>query len=137
MIEATVGGEPVIVSVEVKEESRPLDKNEVTQLIGKHDRLPTNRLLIVSRSGFTKRALTKVAASDGKVAAVTPTEVELATAPTMFVESYSMTARAIVLAVRKPDGDLLRVTLQHGDGIEVYDEDGDVGGSVEELIGYR
>jgi hypothetical protein len=134
VIEATVSGEPIIVSVEVKEWSRRLDKNAVAELIAKHDRLATNRLLIVSKSGFTKRALAKVAASGGKVAAVTPADVELAAAPTLFVESYTMTAKDIVVVVRKPNGELVRLTGRHGEGVEVYDEDGNAG-SLEDVIG--
>jgi hypothetical protein len=135
VIEATVAGEPVVVSVEVKEESRPLDKNAVTALIGKHHRLPTNRLVIVSKSGFSKRALLKVAASDGKVAAVTPADVELARSPTLVVESYTMTAKDdVVLVVRKPNGELVKVRSPHGEGVDIYGEDGTVEASLEGLL---
>ena len=135
VIEGTVGGEPVIIGIEVMEHSRPVDKPAVERLLRKHERLPTNRLVIVSWSGFYKPALAKVAASTGKALAVTTREVELKQAPRLFVDSFTASAKTIVLVVRAPDGELMRVSVQHGDGIDLHELDGEVIGKVEDLIG--
>jgi hypothetical protein len=58
-IEGTVGGERVIVSVECTDRARRADVGWIDAMHGKHDSLPTNQLVLASRSGFTKEALIK------------------------------------------------------------------------------
>jgi hypothetical protein len=58
-IEGTVGGERVIVSVECTDRARRADVGGIDAMHGKHDSLPTNQLVLASRSGFTKEALIK------------------------------------------------------------------------------
>jgi hypothetical protein len=55
-IEAEVGGYPMIVSMECRDHSRPADVTWVEQMGAKHGRLPTNALVLASRSGFSKAA---------------------------------------------------------------------------------
>ena len=49
-------GHPVIVCVECRDHKRPSDVSWVDAMKTKHDRLPTNALILVSRSGFTQEA---------------------------------------------------------------------------------
>ena len=55
-IEGSVGGQNVIVSVECRDHQRVADVTWVEQLKVKHDRLPTNALILASRAGFTPEA---------------------------------------------------------------------------------
>ncbi|MBC7815997.1 MAG: hypothetical protein IAG10_03760 [Planctomycetaceae bacterium] len=55
-IEARVGGHPVVLCIECIDHSRPAAVTWVEQMQSKHQRLPTNALVLASRSGFSKRA---------------------------------------------------------------------------------
>jgi hypothetical protein len=55
-IEAEVGGYPMIVSMECVDHGRRADVTWVEQMGAKHSRLPTNALVLASRSGFSKSA---------------------------------------------------------------------------------
>lgn len=55
-IEGKVGGQPVMVCMECRDHKRPADVQWVDALRTKHERLPTNALLLASRSGFTPEA---------------------------------------------------------------------------------
>jgi hypothetical protein len=77
VIEGHVDGEPITVSLEVNERGRPATLPWVQEMIQKHRNLPTNRLVLVSRSGFTQNALTAVDREAGRVQALTPEVVEV------------------------------------------------------------
>ncbi|MDP9404405.1 MAG: hypothetical protein M3P85_14015 [Actinomycetota bacterium] len=72
VIEGTFDGDAVVTSIEVIEHARKADAPWVEGRIKKHERLPTTKLLLISRSGFTKGALAAVAAEGGWVDAITP-----------------------------------------------------------------
>jgi hypothetical protein len=55
-IETEVAGHPVVVCLECRDHQRLTSVEWVEQMIGKHRRLPTKALVLVSRSGFSKRA---------------------------------------------------------------------------------
>lgn len=63
-IERNIAGHKVIISIECRDHSRPADIGWVEQMKAKHDRLPTNCLILVSKSGFSKESY-KVANSYG------------------------------------------------------------------------
>ena len=48
--------QPIIVSSECRDHTRPADVGWVKQMKAKHERLPTNTLVLVSDSGFTREA---------------------------------------------------------------------------------
>ena len=54
VIEGELDGEPMVISVEVVEHGRPATLPWVEQMLRKHRNLPTNRLLLVSKSGFSQ-----------------------------------------------------------------------------------
>jgi len=58
-IRAVVNDMPLIVSIEVRDRKRPATVEWVRESIGKHATLPTNKLVLVSSSGFTKQASIK------------------------------------------------------------------------------
>jgi len=59
VVEAEADGDPVVISLEVNERGRAAPVDWVEQQIEKHRRLPTNKLVLVSRAGFSRKALTR------------------------------------------------------------------------------
>jgi hypothetical protein len=57
VIEGEFDGGPVVVSIEVNERGRRAGLPWVQEKIYKHRTLPSNRLILVSRAGFTSPAL--------------------------------------------------------------------------------
>jgi hypothetical protein len=72
VIEREVAGHNTIVSVECNERGRPQGVAWVEEMRGKHEWLPTNLLVLVAKSGFTKSALDK--ASRLGIRTITPSE---------------------------------------------------------------
>jgi hypothetical protein len=58
-IESTVDGIPVTIGIECNERQRKASVQWVEEMKGKHDDLPTDVLILYSRSGFTKGAKEK------------------------------------------------------------------------------
>jgi hypothetical protein len=67
VIEGEFDGEPVVVSIEVNERGRRAGLPWVQEMIRKHRNLPTNRLILLSKAGFTSPALQQVATEAGRV----------------------------------------------------------------------
>lgn len=76
VIETIVDGDPILISVEVLGRTRPADRPWVEQMVKKHDRLPTNKLILVSWSGFTASARACATAEGGRISVLTPEQVE-------------------------------------------------------------
>lgn len=55
-LESKVAGHLVVVSIECRDRRRRADVAWIEEMKAKHERLPTNALVLVSRSGFTKEA---------------------------------------------------------------------------------
>lgn len=62
-ISTTVAGHKVLVGVEAIDRSRPADRGWVDQMVGEHADLPTDKLVLVSASGFTADARAAAVAS--------------------------------------------------------------------------
>ena len=56
ILRTEAGGYPLIVSIEVCATTRRLDTPWVETMAKKHEALPTNKLVLISQSGFTKVA---------------------------------------------------------------------------------
>lgn len=56
-IESNVGGHVVLVSIECIDHKRKADVTWVEKMKAKHERLPTNLLVLCSRNGFTSEAV--------------------------------------------------------------------------------
>lgn len=56
IVETVVNEFPVIISLEVRARKRPATVEWVREMLGKHSTLQTNKLILVSKSGFTKEA---------------------------------------------------------------------------------
>lgn len=59
VLRSQVGDYPVVLSVEVRDRSRRAGSGWVEEMSGKHQALQTNKLVLVSKSGFTKPAMEK------------------------------------------------------------------------------
>ena len=56
VVETTASGYPLILSVECIDRSRPATVEWVDQMWGKHEHLPTDKLVLISSAGFSKAA---------------------------------------------------------------------------------
>ena len=59
VLKSQLGDYPVVLSVEVRDRSRKAGSGWVEEMAGKHQSLQTNKLILVSRLGFTKPAMKK------------------------------------------------------------------------------
>lgn len=73
VLTTVVSGHVVNVCLECIEHKRPADITWIEQMHSKHAKLPTSRLVLVSRSGFTKPA--RQAASNYGIEILTPEQV--------------------------------------------------------------
>ena len=76
VVEGEFDGDRMVTSIEVIEHGRRASITWVEQQINKHRTLPTNKLILISKSGFSSNALAAVAAEGGWVQTITPTAVE-------------------------------------------------------------
>lgn len=127
-IEGVVGGEPVLICIECRERSRKADKNWVHEMRSKHDRLPTNALILAHNIGFSKSA-EALAASFG-IKTVTLEEVEspeypelLANEMALWTKSFSIRAEKVWFVV-DPEGDLPSERVRVLPTNYVFDESG-------------
>jgi hypothetical protein len=56
-IESSISGHSILISIECTDIQRPADVTWVEKLKAKHERLPTNILVLISHSGFTPEAI--------------------------------------------------------------------------------
>jgi hypothetical protein len=136
VIEGTFDGEPVVTSVEVIEHGRPATIEWVEQQINKHRHLPTNRLVLVSKSGFSRNARTRVAVEGGWVDAVTPQAVEKdgqAVVKSLSIGSAQMKPTTCRLYVQPPGEEVKLVNVPAD--INIYDSSGTFLGITLELAG--
>jgi hypothetical protein len=125
VVEAEADGDPVVISLEVNQKGRPASVEWVEQQIGKHSRLPTNKLVLVSRAGFSRKALTRVALENGKVEAIQPEIVTVDGQPVvrrLFMDSISHKPTGCTVHVRGDDGE--RVEVRGAPDTGIYDGDG-------------
>ena len=103
-IERDIAGHKVIISMECRDHRRPADIGWVEQMKAKHDRLPTNYLALVSKSGFSKEAY-KVAESYGIETIKLEKEIEESAAiiigklETVCCKSFNLTPLKCVVEV--------------------------------------
>lgn len=109
-IEDVAGGHRVIVSIECRDHQRRQSVGWVEEMNSKHDRLPTNVLVLASSSGFTKSAIAK-ARSFG-ITTVVPGELEpgafgseiIGKLAAVWMKTFTLTAAKVRLWVEETDG---------------------------------
>ena len=135
VVEAEADGDPVVISIEVNEKSRRASVEWVEQQIEKHRRLPTNKLVLVSRAGFSRTALTRVALENGKVEAIQPEIVTVDGEPVvkrLFAGLDQLQPDALHRHVRGDDGE--RVEVSGAPDTDIYDGDGALLGPLAFLV---
>jgi hypothetical protein len=112
VVEGEFDGEPIVISIEVNERGRRGGLPWVQEMIRKHRDLPTNRLILILRAGFTQPTLAQVAAEAGRVQALTP-EVVMRDGQPVVVAIYADRIRyspaGSNLDVRSPAGEQILV----------------------------
>jgi Restriction endonuclease len=109
VMEGSLGDEPVTISIEVKAEKRRMGAPWVESMLRKHERMPTDKLVLVSWSGFTSPALRKVENQGGRVVALTPELLPTASVQAPHYQEMTPTAEKAALLVRDDGGALLKV----------------------------
>ena len=107
VVEGNFDGDPVVTSVEVIEHSRPASITWAEQQIAKHRFLPSTQLILVSKSGYSKNALTAVKAEGGWVKALQPRIIEIDGKPgtrSLFANHVKLTPLGCLMTVQRPDG---------------------------------
>jgi hypothetical protein len=134
--EGELDGEQLIVSVEVVDRTRKATLTWVDEMVGKHMTMPTNQLVLVSWSGFSRPALAKVTALP-RVSAVTPTPVlepdgSQRYTESLYVDQITLTAERLKVKARAPGGQISDF-VPVGKEIGIYNEDGDELGAIAQL----
>jgi hypothetical protein len=110
--EADTVGYPILIGVEVRDRKRPADVTWVESVLQKHADLPTTRLVLWSRSGFTKTALKKATAH--KAITLTPGTLNDAPWATIARDVVGSSLKQVtaqfdpVVDVQLPDGTITR-----------------------------
>jgi hypothetical protein len=135
VVEAEADGDPVVISLEVNQKGRRASVEWVEQLIEKHSRLPTNKLVLVSRAGFSRTALTRVALENGKVEAIQPKIVTVDGQPVvqrLFTDSITHKPTGCTVHLRGDDDE--RVEVRGAPDTDIYDSDGALLGPLAFLV---
>ena len=135
VVESVVNGEVVTIGIEVVGWSRRATVPRVEMILGKHQRLPTHKVVLVSWSGFTEPALRKVEAS-GKAVALTPQIVDDQIAGKFFVDQFQARINRITLVVNGPDDAPVIVRCEFGDNLLIHGSAGEELGRLEQLASH-
>jgi hypothetical protein len=109
VMECHIGDVQVTVSFEVIDHKRKTDILWVEQMLKKHEALPTNKLVLVSWSGFSANAR-KFAGSEPNVLLI---EVqESGQTKRLYMDSAALTIQRVVLTVRTPAGQAIRTPIE-------------------------
>jgi hypothetical protein len=139
VIRSKVAGHEVIVSVEATASGRKADTDWVEARLKKHDKLPTSKLVLVSQAGFTKAARKEAEAENAvplspeDLDVDDPAYVVVNALPSLWPKAFSLAPEAATLAVRKPDGTLLRVNDARPD-TTVFFADGQAAGTLVDVF---
>lgn len=98
-LESVIGGHRVVVSVECRDRRRKADVQWVEEMKGKHERLPTNALVLISHSGFTKEA--EAVAKTYGIETIALNALDESSAERLFGNSSSLWSKVVSLAVTK------------------------------------
>ncbi len=104
-IEGPMGGHDLVIGIECRDHTRRADVTWVESMKAKHERLPTNALVLASRSGFTGEAL-RIAKLSG-IETLSLQGMDEDTVDRVFGECGSLWAKEFTLSPTKV---VLRVT---------------------------
>ncbi len=108
VVEDRVGDDDVVISVEVRDHQRRQGTPFVEAMLAKHARMPTNKLLLVSWSGFSEPAKRKAEAKGGSLILLTPERLDNATVPPLFLDEMTTTSSEVSVVTMRPNGELAK-----------------------------
>ncbi len=108
-IRGDIAGQQVLISIECRDHKRPQTVSWIDEMKSKHETLPTNSLILVSSSGFTRGAIAK--ATKFGITTVHPSEMTDESATKMIESLKAHVFRTNQLRVL-----VVRVTVQTSDG---------------------
>ncbi|MFU9028509.1 hypothetical protein ACNAWD_11850 [Rhodococcus erythropolis] len=137
-IESVTAGHPVIVSIECRAHKRPQTVSWVEEMHSKHLRLPTNVLVLVSSSGFTRSAIEK--ARQFGIATAVPGEIEpgrfgtevVGKLDAIWMKSFTLTVGKVRLWVEESADRPAEIVVPFLD-TSLFFEDGDFAMSAQDL----
>jgi hypothetical protein len=137
-IEGTVGGVHTIISIECTALDRVADVIWVEQKINKHDFLPTDVLILYSRSGFTPTAIDKAKFYNKRIVALRSLDDAAAEglfggASSFWFKAYTLAPTKVVIRVEESHGLPAEDVIMSPDHI-VFTPQGEEIGIVKELI---
>lgn len=137
-IESVTAGHPVIVSIECRAHKRPQTVSWVEEMHSKHLRLPTNVLVLVSSSGFTRSAIEK--ARQFGITTAVPGEIEpgrfgtevVGKLDAIWMKSFTLTVGKVRLWVEESADRPAEIVVPFLD-TSLFFEDGDFAMSAQDL----
>jgi hypothetical protein len=133
VVEDRVGDDDIIVSVEVRDHKRRQGTPFVDEMSAKHARMPTNKLLLVSWSGFSEPAHRKAIAKGGSLVLLTPERLDEASVPPLFVDEMTTTPSEVQVLAAGADGDLVKARGVPGNA-RLYDAARNDVGTIADLV---
>jgi hypothetical protein len=136
-VRQSIAGDEVVVSIECVDHTRPADVGWVEKMGGKHEHLPTDKLVLASRSGFTRGALVAAHKRGFVTASLQDSESTLQTELEeqlngLWVQSFTLTVRDVRAVLETTDGDLVKVAVLPRNDVLV--KDGALVGDVDTLV---
>ena len=128
MLRSKIGSHEVIVSIEARASARKADSTWVEMMLGKHEDLPTSKLVLVSENGFTDPAR-RHAAAKGQIAHLArgpgddhPGRRVLDGLRALQAEEVTFELTDMVMNARRPNVEKVRVRVPLN--MNVYDAEG-------------
>jgi hypothetical protein len=138
VLRAKVAGHETVIAVEATSGSSPVTAPWVESMVGRHANLPTDRLVLVSESGFTKQAR-KLAEAEN-VATITPEDISgddpaaeiMKAFPSLKPKTVELNVEPVKVAVTRPDGS--RVWFKAPEDMDLVLDDGETIWSIERYV---
>ncbi|MGQ0605037.1 MAG: hypothetical protein ACT4QE_25435 [Anaerolineales bacterium] len=98
-IQTVIGEHTIVISVECRDHKRRADIQWIEQMKTKHEHLPTNKLVLVSRKGFTRAAV--ALATHYNIEYLVLEEMDTKSVRALFDDTNSFFARTLTLMPTK------------------------------------
>lgn len=143
IIEAETGGIPLIIGIECIAEARAVTVEWVREMLGKHRDLPTDKLVLVSRSGFTSEAERYAAARRAEAIQLREAEsfdwskmvADLIANPNLRIANFEIREQSWTIRLYEAEKQrvLAKEKLSFGETSEVFSPEGESLGTVQQL----
>jgi hypothetical protein len=138
VIESAVGGHHILVSIEWRDHGRRANVGWVEEMRGKHEHLRTNRLVLISKSGFTREALKKAHTYGFEALALEAVNEEsvkrlLGDTGSLWAKTFTLTPSKVVIGVSQT-GDLPAEDVPAVQDNLIYTAKGEEIGFVKQLV---